>query len=365
VSSTGSRLLAPGFSLPYIPLMTQTLRAGIIGAGWPGGQHAKGYKEAGGFKIAAVADLIPARRERMIAEYGQMKQYADANELIKDKDIDIVSVCLPTFLHAPTVLAALRAGKHVMCEKPPAMDAREAKKLEAAATKAKKILMYAVQRRFGGAEQAAKQALAKGMAGETYHARAGWLRTRGIPIGTGWFTDKSKSGGGALIDIGVHMLDLSWYLLGQPKPISAFGATHQRFPSVVAPGRTFDVEDAAFAIIRFEGGKTLELSTSWALNQPPQQQGTVVRIFGEKAAVDVYTPQGAMIYRDFNERGDSRASVLKPPRVVSHAALMRHFKECIHGKATPIIGAREGVQLMQMLDAIYKSATTGKSVEIR
>jgi predicted dehydrogenase len=191
------------------------------------------------------------------------------------------------------------------------------------------------------------------------------MRTRGIPIGTGWFTDKSKAGGGALIDIGVHMLDLAWYLLGQPKPVSAYGVTYQKFRSTVAPERTFDVDDAAFAMVRFEGGKSLEVATSWALNQPPQQQGGLVRLFGDKAAVDVYTPQGATIYRDFNEKGDSRASVLKPPRVVSHAALMRHVKECIHDKAEPIIGASQGVQLMQMLDAIYKSSATGKSVEIR
>ncbi len=342
-----------------------TIRAGIIGGGWPGGQHAKGYKEAGGFKIVAIADLIPARRERMIADFGDMKQYTDPKELVKDPDIDVVSICLPNFLHAPVAIAALRAGKHVVCEKPPTLNAAEAKKIEKAAIKAKKIVLYAVQRRFGGAEQAAKQAISKGLAGDVYHARAAWLRTRGIPIGTGWFTDKSKSGGGALIDIGVHMLDLAWYLLGQPKPVSAFAVTHQRFRSIVSAERTFDVEDSAFALLRFEGGKSMELSTSWALNQPPQQQGNVVRLFGDKAAVDVYTPEGAVIYRDFNERGDSRASALKPPRVVSHAALMRHLKECIHGKAKPIIGAHEGVELMQMLDAIYKSSTTGKSVDIR
>src|SRR6185437_882517 len=96
-------------------------------------------------------------------------------------------------------------------------NATEAKKIESAANRANKIVMYAVQRRFGGAEQAAKQAIVKGLAGEVYHARAGFMRTRGIPIGTGWFTHKSKSGGGALIDIGVHMLDLAWYLLGQPR----------------------------------------------------------------------------------------------------------------------------------------------------
>src|SRR5205814_3056261 len=131
-----------------------------------------------------------------------------------DEDIDAVSGCLPNRLRAPVTIAALRAGKHVLCEKPPALSAAEAKKIESAATKAGKIVMYSTQRRFGGAEQAAKQAIDKGYAGEVYHARGTWMRTRGIPIGTGWFIDKSKAGGGALIDIGVHLLDLAWHLLG-------------------------------------------------------------------------------------------------------------------------------------------------------
>ena len=344
--------------------MGQSLRAGIIGAGWPGGKHAEGYTEAGGFKVAAVADLIPQRRQRIMSEYGA-KEYADAFELIRDRDIDVVSVCLPTHLHAPVTIAALKSGKHVICEKPPAMSANEAKKIQSAAEKAKKVVLYSLQRRFGGAEQAAKQAIVKGFAGEVYHARASWMRTRGIPIGTGgWFLDKSKSGGGALIDIGVHMLDLAWYLLGQPKPATAFGITHQKSRSLMSD-RTFDVEDGAFAMIRFEDGKSLELSTSWALNQPPQQQGNTVRVFGDEAAIDVYTAQGATIYRGFTEKGDSRASVLKPPKIVSHAALMRHFKECIAGKAKPVPGANEGIVLMQMVDAIYRSSAGGKSVEIK
>jgi predicted dehydrogenase len=160
------------------------------------------------------------------------------------------------------------------------------------------------------------------------------------------------------------MLDLAWHMLGQPKPTSVFGATHQKFASSVPKDITFDVDDSAFALIRFEGGKSLELATSWALNQPPQQQGGVVRIFGTEGAIDVYTPQGAVIYRNFNAKGESKATPLKQPKVVSHAALMRHFRECIQGRATPIIGAKEGVQLMQMLEGIYKSAETGKSVSL-
>ena len=341
------------------------IRVGIIGGGWPGQTHAKGYLAAGGYKVAAIADLIPSRREKFLTEHAGAKQYADANDLLADKDIDAVSVCLPNFLHAPITVAALKAGKHVMCEKPPAINVKEAKQIERAAAKAGKIVMFSVQRRFGGAEQAAKQAIDKGYAGDAYHARGTWMRTRGIPMGTGWFIDKSRAGGGALIDIGVHLLDLSWYLLGQPRPISAYGITHTRFAHTLEEGKKIDVDDAAFAMIRFEGGKSLELAASWAINQSPQQQGTICRIYAEKAAIEVYTPEGAILYRNFDAKGDAKPHPLKPPKVVSHAALMRHFRDCILGKDKPIIGPHEGVQLMQMLEAIYLSSSSGKSVAIK
>ena len=143
--------------------------------------------------------------------------------------------------------------------------------MAAVAAKSGKVLLYAAQRRFGGAEQAAVQALGKGYAGDVYHARASWMRTRGIPTGTGWFTDRAKSGGGAVVDLGVQMLDLAWSLLGQPRPLTAFAVTHHRFRDAAPTGPTYDVEDAAFALVRFEGGKSLELSASWAINQPPRQ----------------------------------------------------------------------------------------------
>src|SRR5687768_9234694 len=323
--------------------MSQQLRAGIIGGGWPGQMHAKGYAAAGGFKVAAIADLIPSRREKFLSEHPGARQYASSDELLDDDQLDVISVCLPNHLHAPTTIAALKAGKHVICEKPPAMTTSESKKMAAAAEKAKKLLMYSVQRRFGGAEQASKQAIDKDYAGDVYHARGSFMRTRGIPVGTGWFIDKSKAGGGALIDIGVHMLDLAWYLLGQPKPISAFGVTHHRFAHTLPDGKKIDVDDAAFAMVRFDNNKSLELATSWAINQSPQQQGTICRVYGEKAAIEVYTPSGATLYRNFDAKGDSKPHPLKPPKTVSHIALMRHFRECILGKAKPIIGAAEGV----------------------
>lgn len=344
--------------------MAETTRVGIIGAGWPGQAHARGYATAGGFKVVAVADLIPSRRQTLVQSARGTKEYPDADGLLKDPDVDAVSICLPNDRHASVTRAALRAGKHVICEVPPATSAKEAKAMAAAAEKAGKVLLFGFQRRFGPGEQAARQAVDKGYAGEAYHVRAGWTRTRGIPVGTGWYTDRSKSGGGALIDVGIHLLDLGWHLLGQPRPESVFGATHQRFAELAPGGATYDVEDSALALIRFEGGKTLELSASWATNQPPNQNGTTCRVHGTGAAIDVYTPHGATLYRGFDSKGQSKPTALKPPKVLHHAALMRHFRECVLGKATPTVGGAEAVTLMQIVEAIYASSEKGKSVAL-
>jgi predicted dehydrogenase len=191
------------------------------------------------------------------------------------------------------------------------------------------------------------------------------MRTRGFPAGTGWFTDKSKSGGGALIDLGLQMLDLAWRLLGQPKPQTAFGVAHQKFKDLASQGATFDVEDAAFALIKFEGGKSLELSASWALNQSPRHHGTACRVHGDKGAVEVYTPHGPVLFRNFGPKGEAKESPLKLPKLVHYPAMMRHFRACITNGDTPSPSGEEGLTVMQMIDAIYKSAETGKSVDIR
>jgi predicted dehydrogenase len=290
-------------------------------------------------------------------------EFDDAEKLIRELrgEIDAVSIALPNHLHAPLAVAALKAGKAVLIEKPPARDAREARKIAAAADKAGRPVLYAFQRRFGGAEQAARAALAKGYAGQAYHVRAAWLRTRGVPVGTGWFTRREQSGGGAVIDIGIHLLDLAWWLLGQPRPVSVYAATHAR----LAPEPTeAPVEDLGVALLRFDGGATVELSASWALNQPPHQQGTLCRVFGDGGCIDVYTPTGPQLYRQFDDQGNARPTALKPPRLVGHAALMRHFRECILGKSQPSVGPAGGVTLMEMVAAIYRSAESGRSVAL-
>lgn len=335
---------------------------GIVGAGWPGSAHAKGYQAAGGFDIYAVADLIPQRRDELAKQFGIAKQYQAADELIADKLVDVVSLCVPNHLHAPLAVAALKAGKHVVCETPPALSAGEVRRMGSAAEKAQKTLLFTLQRRFGGGEQAARQAVAKGLLGRVYHVRAAWMRTRGVPSGTGWYLHSEQSGGGAMADLGLQMLDLAWDLLGNPKPLTVMAAGHNGV--VPRLEGTCDVEDAAVALLRFEGGATLELAASWAINQPPQQRGAVCRACGSEGAVEVYTDAGAILYRDFDQTGNCRPITLKGPKMIHHGALMRHLKECMLGKSQPLIGADRAGMLMQMLHAIYKSMETGKSAGV-
>jgi predicted dehydrogenase len=137
------------------------------------------------------------------------------------------------------------------------------------------------------------------------------------------------------------------------------------FATVLPGASAGSVEDAGFALLKFEGGKSLELAASWSLNQSPQQQGAVCRVYGDKGAVEVYRAGGPALYRNFGANGDAKETPLKLPRLIHHAAMMRHLRECLLGKATPIVGPEQGVTLMAMIDAVYKSAAAGKSVDVK
>jgi predicted dehydrogenase len=323
-------------------------------------------KASGGFKLSAVADLIPERRKALLNTWPQAREFDDFAALINAArgELDAVAIALPNDQHAPAATAALKAGLHVLCAAPPASDLKSARKIEQAAAKAGRTLLYAFPRRFGPAEQASRAAVDKAYLGDIYHARATWLRTRGIPIGTGWYTSQAHAGGGAMIDLGTQLLDLAWSLMGSPLPTTVYAIKHARFGNQLPAEFNSDVEDFATALITFEGGKTLELAAAWAINQPPQQQGTLCRLFGTDGGLDVYTPQGATVHRGFGSNGQSKPTALKPPKLIGFAALARHFRECVLGKAPPLVGPAQGVQLMAMIDAIYRSAASGKSVSL-
>lgn len=337
--------------------MARTISIGIIGGGWPAAAQARGFEAAGGFRLAAVADLIPARRQKLMADFSIAKQYASVDELLEDKQIEAVSICLPNDLHQAVASAALRKGKHVICETPPALNTKQARQMLKAAQRDKRVLMYAFARRFGAAEQAAQQAIAKGYLGEVYQVRTHWTRTRGIPAGTGWYTDKSRSGGGAMIDLGLPMLDLAWNLLGRPALKSALADGQRRFLPAADP--TNAVEDAIVALLLFEGNKTIELSAAWAINQPPAQKGSLCRVHGTLGCLEVYTPAGATLHRHFSEDAEPDSTVLKEPKTVGYEAMMRQFRRCIAEDQPCPMGAEYGVALMEIVDAVYKSVNKG------
>ncbi len=345
--------------------MSSAVRIGICGAGWPGLQQAKGCTSAGGFKVVAVADLIPSRRETLRAEHRGIKEFTTADELIKDPDIDAVGLCLPNNLHAPVATAALPPASMCSANSLPPPPSRRPGRSNGPPRNPRRP-SYTPPGADSAAtnSQPARQSV-NNLPATFYHVRATWMRTRGMPQGTGWYTDKSRSGGGALIDLGAQMLDLAWHLLGQPKPISAFGVAHQHFAGNLPEGVNCDVDDAAFAMLRFENGKSIELAASWAINQAPQQQGAICRAYGNQGAVEVYTSAGAMLFRHFDAKGQPKASPLPGPKVTGYTALARHFRECILGKARPIVGGAEGVRIMQMIEAVYHSSEAARSVAIK
>ena len=258
----------------------------------------------------------------------------------------------------PERLDALRAGKHVICEKPPALSVAEARRMAAAARAGGLPLQYALSQRFVAANKLAKDYVQKGELGEIYFGRAVYHRRRGIPLGTqSWFVNKKLSGGGALIDIGVHALDAVWWLMGTPKPVSVSGNAYQKFKHVVAKGTKFDVDDSAFGLIKFDNGATLILECSWALNLPGRN---VLQIAGTKGGAEL-NPLKIYVERD----GIQVDMTPKVPGVDLFADQMGHFVDCILKNKTPLMSAEQGVQLMQMLEAIYKSSASGREVRIK
>jgi len=239
---------------------------GIIGAGWPGQQHARALRASQRAVLYACAEANRERATEFERTFSPNKLYSDYAELLGDPQVDAVVICLPNFLHFPATLAALQAGKHVLCEKPPTTNGAEMKVLREEAEKRGLIYFFGRQFRFSPAMRAAKELIAADRLGKIYFAEAVFIRSRGIPTGVGgWFTEKKRSGGGALIDIGIHALDAVWYLMGTPRPISVSAQVFRNFAHLVRT-TIFDVEDAAYAFIRFENGAVVQLKTSWAGN---------------------------------------------------------------------------------------------------
>lgn len=349
---------------------------GVIGCGI-GELHLQGLATDQRVTIAAIAGLDDERCQMLARNYNIPRVYRDYQDLIADPDIEGVTIAVPNALHVPVALAALAAGKHVVVEKPLAPSTAEAQQIIDAARKADRILGVVFNRRGRHDMQMLKAEIERGHLGQIYHARAYWLRRSGIPgLGT-WFTSKAMSGGGPLIDLGIHVLDMAIWALGNPKPERVSAATYAalgpngrgqwqggRFPNI--PGKPYDVEDFATAFIRFEGGLTLQLDAAWA----------AYTSHGDDFGLDVFGTQGGaeITIQDYAQVGtlkffgeiDGSPTVTTPKLLErpGHADVLRWFVDSILTGVPMSPSGEEGLDRVRIIEAIYRSAELGREVAL-
>jgi predicted dehydrogenase len=342
------------------------LRVGIVGLGI-GRSHIEGWRQHAQVDVVAVTDADPVRLEQVGDQFKIARRYTSAAAMLKAEKLDVVSICTPNKFHKELAIAAFEAGCHVLCEKPMAMNAKEGRAMLAAAKKAGKRLMINFSYRFSAASRGLKAQVDSGMFGEFYFGRTVWHRRRGMPGFGGWFGTKALAGGGPLIDLGVHRLDLALWLMGYPKPTWVMGNTYDPIagPLAKASGKTFDVEDLAAAFIRFDNGATLAVEASWAANiQEADLMET--RLLGTKAGLlqknlhEGYTFDAHI----FTEKDGAQLDIhLHPPATPARSGMHDFAQAILTDTPHPASGA-EGLVVMELLDAIYESARTGAPVKL-
>jgi predicted dehydrogenase len=288
----------------------------------------------------------------------------DYHELLGSPDIDAVVVALPNSLHMPVSVDALRAGKHVLCEKPMARDAEEAERMLLASRESGRLLMIHFNTRFTPPAMALHRYVEAGELGRIYHARTWWHRNRGIPGLGGWFTSKVTAGGGPLIDLGVHRLDLALWLMDYPKAVAVSGATYDFLGRELAEREqlSFSVEDMASGFVRFEDGSSLVLEASWAGNGE-QAEEMLTQVYGTRAGLLHRNTQGYEYEaRVFREEHGSFVSVAPQLLADDFDSPQEHFARCILEGRQPIATGEQGLEVMRILDALYLSAAEQREV---
>ena len=353
------------------------LRVGIIGLGI-GLTHLKGYQALSDeVEVVAICDLDKKVMTKIGTEYGISLYYQDFNELFNSGKVDAVSICLPNSLHAPASIAALEAGLHVLCEKPMAENAITAQKiLEAEARSAGKF-MVCYNRRYRPDVAWMKAAIRKGLLGHIYQVKAGWIREAGIPTKTGWFTNKEIAGGGPLVDLGVHMLDLVLWLLDYPQPLTVSGDVQANFgPNGLKikrkptdrPLSPYSVEDSANALIRLAGSTILNLETNWASHTKPRRDDLYITLNGTKGTIEFYVENyAAENTLTFYTEIEGQPVTIRPGIVgerSDHLYAVTEFVNCIKEDIAPSATASDGLTVMKIIDAIYESAATNREVAL-
>jgi predicted dehydrogenase len=318
--------------------------------------------------VVAVAEIHPGRAREATERFKIARSYTDYRELLEQADIDAVTIALPNYLHAPVAIEALKARKHVFLEKPMATSAKEASRIIDTAMKMKRTLMVGQNLRFHRASQMAKLLIQRGDLGDIYHARAFWLRRSGIPRIGSWFTQKKYSGGGCGFDIGVHILDITFHLLGDFEAASVFGQTHSKFgprglgefnwgKSEIDPGKPCDVEDSATAIIKMKSGRTINFEVSWAGHQPQDGREHGVDLLGTQGGLSLFP---AKLYR--NGASGYETIQLAGLKIPLPEDRFQHFVNCVLDNKKPLVTLEESLKVQQVLDAIYASSASGREV---
>lgn len=349
-------------------------RVGVVGCGGiANGAHFPTYIISKRVQVVGVCDIIEERAQKAKKEFfHSAKVYTDYREMLKDESIDYIDICTPNYMHSVIAVDALNAGKHVFCEKPDAVDVEKALAMKEAAEKNGKMLMVMRNNRYMAASKDLKARIENGEFGEIYCGRCGWQRRRGIPGKGGWFTTKEQSGGGPLIDLGVHMIDLAVWLMGNPTPVAVSGnvyskfsdndssdSVNSKFGDKVENG-TFDVEDLAMGMIRFDNGAMLQIEFSWASNI--KKENRFVELRGTKAGLTWKDGKAEMYYEDNGKQIDKKLIHRKPES--GHHNNLEHFLDCLEGKAEPIFVPQQGIDMIKILCAVYESAETGREVSL-
>ncbi len=350
------------------------LRVGVVGLGWAGQQHMDAFASIEGVELVAIAGMEDDARTELGERYGVTRLHRDWKDLVAEGDLDIVSVAVPTFLHAPITVGALEAGLHVLCEKPIARSATEAQAMVDAARAAGRVLEIAFNHRRRGDIEALKAAIDAGTIGRPYHGRAIWLRRAGIPALGSWFTNREMAGGGPLIDLGVHVLDYALHLFGEPQVTAVSAVTHAELGTrglggAVAGkqqvGSAYEVEDLASVLLRLEGGGSLMIETSWAAYRPAGDEFGIT-IYGTEGGADLrvvdYAPVGELtIFTGQDETSEDVIVKADPGR--GHKAVVETFIE--HVRDTEHWSEHDGslaLERARVIDACYASAAAGAEV---
>ena len=353
--------------------MGKTVRVGVIGCGAISGDHCEGVRRHPDAELAALCDISEKRLKEQAKRHGVARTFAKWEALVACPDLDAVTVALPNYLHAPVSIAALKAGKHVCCEKPFATAYAEAKAVADAAKKAKKVFAVGMNARFARDRQVVKALVERGELGDVYHARAYYLRRFGAPKRHTWFGHKKLAGGGCLYDIGVHALDLCMHLMDNFQPESVSGRVFTRIatqkPYKTGWGRSdpdpklvFDVDDFAVALVKLRGGQVIELSASWAL-MLPDGGGNNIELHGDRGGAQLYP---ARLVRPAKREGEY--DVIEPQGVkirYEHCSRFVNWIDAILGRDALCATPEQSLAVQKVLDAVYASSASGGEVRIR